>query len=412
MSRQEIHTRIHFYSAVLFAFTLPIAKMMQLFIIFLLLNWIIEGDFKNKFRTITQNKFALLFVVFYLIHILGLAYTENMYAGLFDVQIKLTMLFFPVIFCSRPISKENLKFIFYAFIAGAIVCVLFMVGIAIFTFLNKGENHFLYEAFSFWIHPSYLAMYLNFGIVWIMFDILKNDGNPKFIPKIWSFLIVLFFSFIIVLLSSKMGLITMMLIHFCFLVYYIFSGKKYIFGLACIMLIFLSYWGIKRFIPEVIWRVDTAIDAMFNSKTNNEALESTAVRMLVWNASNEVIKNNWIVGVGTGDAKDELMKEYNVEGMKGAFDNCLNCHNEFYQITVTLGVVALFILLLHLFLPLIDSLRKKNIIYFLFLIIIIINFLPESMLETQAGVMFFAFFNSILCFSFNNQQPTTNNQIE
>jgi O-antigen ligase len=49
-------------------------------------------------------------------------------------------------------------------------------------------------------------------------------------------------------------------------------------------------------------------------------------------------------------------------------------------------------------------LKQKKYIYTLFLVIIIINFMTESILETQSGVIFFAFFNTIFFYDcFNNK---------
>ena len=112
-----------------------------------------------------------------------------------------------------------------------------------------------------------------------------------------------------------------------------------------------------------------------------------------------MISENLLVGVGTGDAKDALMKEYTKRGMTGAIEHDLNAHNEFYQVFVAIGIIGFVLLLSNLYFPLIFAFKNGNLVYLLFLIIIILNFLPESMLETQAGVMFFAFFNSLLCFN-------------
>ena len=52
--------------------------------------------------------------------------------------------------------------------------------------------------------------------------------------------------------------------------------------------------------------------------------------------------------------------------------------------------------MLNIFYPIIFYREKNNLLYTYFLIIIAFNFLSESMLETQAGVLFYAFFNSIM----------------
>lgn len=372
--------------------------MMQLFIIFLMLNWIIEGDFSNKFRILAKSKAALLFILFYILHLVGMAYTENVDSGLFDIQMKLTLLFFPLIYATRPIKGAALKYLFCVFIAGGIASALLMLGVSTVTYLNTGVNTFFYEAFSFLIHPSYFAMYLNLAIIWMLFNIVKRAKTEKFISSFWVFVIIAFFSIIIVLLSSKMGLVTMLLTYMGFMIWYVLSRKKYLFGIVGLGLMIISVFAVLHFVPEIRARVENAISAISNDRPDQTNAESTAVRMLVWKAANEVIKKQPLIGTGTGDAKDELMKEYNVEGMTGAWQNNLNAHNEYYQVVVTLGVLGFVIFLLHLFLPMRNAFRNRKALYVLFLILVMLNFLTESMLETQAGVMFFAFFNSLLCF--------------
>ena len=60
------------------------------------------------------------------------------------------------------------------------------------------------------------------------------------------------------------------------------------------------------------------------------------------------------------------------------------------------GIIGLFILLLMFIIPFIDAIKQKNIVLQTFLILMFLNFLFESMLNTQAGTIFFGFFYSIL----------------
>src|ERR1051326_3988087 len=101
MKREYFHTRTHYYLSLLIAFSLPLAFFTPIFIALLLLNWLLEGDLNNKMISVFKNKFAVLFVSFYLLHIIGQAYTQNMDAGWFDLQVKFSLLIFPLIMASR-----------------------------------------------------------------------------------------------------------------------------------------------------------------------------------------------------------------------------------------------------------------------------------------------------------------------
>ncbi|HRG54094.1 MAG TPA: O-antigen ligase family protein [Bacteroidia bacterium] len=399
MKKQHIHANIHFYLSVLIAFLLPLARYVPVIIILLTLNWLIEGDFKAKLKKIAASKIALVFILFYILHLLGLLYTANMRSGNFDIQVKLSLLIFPLLYTSRPLANKQVQQVFIALICGSLLCSALLLIHAVSSYYTTGENNFFYEAFTnHVIHPSYLAMYLNVAVCWLLIQLKKNSQELGRFTIILSLLIIFYFTFILVLLSSKLGLLTLVLICFSALIYY--SCKNYKAGIAGIILTIVAGLAIIKFVPAVSNRIQVAAEALMAPTTNNTDAESTAVRMLIWKAANQVIAENLLIGVGTGDAKDELIKEYERRGMTGAIKNQLNAHNEFYQVFVSIGLLGFLVFCIQLIVPLIVSIKEKNAIYTFFIIIMILNFLTESMLEAEAGVMFYAFFNSVLCFTF------------
>lgn len=401
MPDRSFHYKAHYYLAIIIALCLPLVRLTPVFIVLLLLNWLIEGDFKNKFQIVFKNKLALLFIAFFLIHVIGLAYSENMDAGLFDLQVKLSILLFPIILVSRPFNKSQIRTIFWAFVIGSVVCSVILLTRAVYTYVVFSENNFFYLQLSFFTHPSYLAMYFNFAIAWLMFSVFNKQQILNRFYTILSFCAIFFFSGMILLLSSKMGLIILLGLYIGFMIYFIISRKKYVLGFAGLIIIISSAYFLIRFVPEISDRLKTVIAAMSSSSNNQTEAESTAVRLLIWSAAKEVVSENFLVGTGTGDAKDALLVEYEKRGMTGALEHKLNAHNEYYQVFVSLGMIGFILLILSLLLPLYSAFTSSNAIYILFLLIIILNFLPESMLETQAGVIFYAFFNSVLCFNSN-----------
>lgn len=401
MLDRSFHYKAHYYLAIIIALCLPLVRLTPVFIVLLLLNWLIEGDFKNKFQIVFKNKLALLFIAFFLIHVIGLAYTENMDAGLFDLQVKLSILLFPIILVSRPYNKPQIRIIFWAFVIGSVVCSFILLTRAVYTYVVFSENNFFYLQLSFFTHPSYLAMYFNFAIAWLLFSVFNKQQILSRFYTILSLCAIFFFSGMILLLSSKMGMIILLGLYIGFMIYFIISRKKYVLGFAGLIIIISSAYFLIRFVPEISDRLKTVIAAMSSSSNNQTEAESTAVRLLIWSAAKEVVSENFLVGTGTGDAKDALLVEYEKRGMTGALEHKLNAHNEYYQVFVSLGLIGFVLLILSLLLPLYSAFTSSNAIYILFLLIIIFNFLPESMLETQAGVIFYAFFNSVLCFNSN-----------
>lgn len=401
MNRTEFHSKSHYVLAILIAFTLPFGKFTALFIGLFLTNWIIEGNLLIKFKATFKNKFALLFIGLYLIHIIGLLYSQNRTVGLFDLQVKLSILIFPLILSSKPFNKKEVSTLFLSLVIGLIYTSLYMLSRSISIYFTTHENTFFYQDFSVFIHTSYISMYINVAIVWLLTTIFKATNEDKPFSNLASILLILFFSLIVILLSAKSGIVTLALILFSLIPFLIFYKKKYIVGFLGIFSIITGIFLINSFAPKVISRVASFVTAISTSN-DNKTTESTSVRLLIWDSSNQVIKNNFLLGVGTGDAKDELNKEYEKKGITNALTYNLNTHNEFYQIFVCLGFFGFIILLSNLFLPLYFSFKTNDYLLLFFLLIVAINFLSESMLETQAGVMFYAFFNSLLCFKKSN----------
>ena len=75
------------------------------------------------------------------------------------------------------------------------------------------------------------------------------------------------------------------------------------------------------------------------------SVESTTVRVLIWNEASQIIKQNLWVGVAPGDANDALYEGYNQNGLTGAYAKKLNAHSQYFQTTVGLGLIGLASLL-------------------------------------------------------------------
>jgi len=94
-----------------------------------------------------------------------------------------------------------------------------------------------------------------------------------------------------------------------------------------------------------------------------------------------------------------LLKEYIDKRFSNAIQHRLDAHNQYLQTYISLGLVGFIPLALMLILPAVSAFRREDYIYFFFLFLFSLNILVESMFENQAGVVFYAFFNSLLFWS-------------
>jgi O-antigen ligase len=135
--------------------------------------------------------------------------------------------------------------------------------------------------------------------------------------------------------------------------------------------------------------------------------EDKADRIALWTTALEIIKKNFLIGVGTGDVKDNLLDTYRKNGIFYAFDHKLNAHNQYLQTSIALGLAGFLVLVAILLFPALRALQRHQDIYLVFLFIFSIAILSESMLEIQAGVVFYAFFNVFLFTADKNGDPVS-----
>lgn len=126
---------------------------------------------------------------------------------------------------------------------------------------------------------------------------------------------------------------------------------------------------------------------------------STTQRFEFWKAAIAIIKENPIIGVGTGDLNEAYQNKYAEMDTALKEKYWYRAHNQFLSIAVAFGIVGLLIFLFSLIYPFIGTNFKIGPLYTIFFFIAIVSMLSEDTLESQAGVSFFAFFNTLLLFA-------------
>ncbi|NND78058.1 MAG: O-antigen ligase family protein, partial [Flavobacteriales bacterium] len=112
-------------------------------------------------------------------------------------------------------------------------------------------------------------------------------------------------------------------------------------------------------------------------------------------------KNKWF-GVGTGDIKDELDKEYEKNQTLLDKDHQYRVHNQYLAFAICFGIIGLLAICFCMYYPIIT--KKADLLFLAFIIIYSLSFLTEDTLETQAGVTFFAFFSSFFLSQWRKDQ--------
>ena len=317
------------------------------------------------------------------------------------IILKSCYLYFPLIFSLTKWDKEKLLRVIDFFIYGCCLQVFLSLANAYwasdFTFVF---SEFTYTKLSFNLHPSYAGLVINIGFVFNTLRFLFIYEETKSIKNnIWRLTTLFGFLGYIILLSSKSGIISFIIIFIVLLVYSRFVLKSWKVPLkiasfvALFFVVFFLFFG---------GRAASKYNSMVNTIKNSDVLEnnkpkklrSTQIRWVLWKNSIESIKNSNFLGYGLGNGKQQLQKNLKINNEKFVYDLNHNSHNQYLEIMLSLGLIGLVLL----FFILINSALgygSFNWISILLVLIVALNLLFESMMEKQAGSIIITW---LLCF--------------
>ena len=141
-------------------------------------------------------------------------------------------------------------------------------------------------------------------------------------------------------------------------------------------------------------------------KTADPNGNSLVQRIVYWKASINIIKENFWLGAGTGNIPYEFERQYNEMNSKLLQENRMESHNQYLLVIISVGILGFIWFMFAMIYPGIKTKAFSNYRYLAFLLIIIISMLTEDTIETQVGVTFFAFFNSL--FLINSEDQSKN----
>ncbi|MFO8236570.1 MAG: O-antigen ligase family protein [Bacteroidales bacterium] len=314
----------------------------------------------------------------------------------------LPIFFLPIVFALIPLHKRHKKNILLAFISGLFVASVYCFGNFVYQILSDSQfaqNFYsqplgqLYSTFYIFDHTSYYSAYLVFSII-VIFKFFCDNTFPKFKKQIRfaGIFLVIVFALLTFLISSRAGLIGLVVLSFV-LAYQNFKNI-YIRVVLFSLLIFVSVMVFTntRFIKTLGVFESVLEQEEFDKKTISK---HSALRLVLWEASFDVIEENLFTGVGTGDVRDELWHKV-VDDYGFELDKEFNPHNQFLSTFMATGIVG-FLALLGIFVfGFMESFRKQNLFLLNLLILLFIHFQFETMMGRLNGILFFSFFLSIL----------------
>lgn len=157
--------------------------------------------------------------------------------------------------------------------------------------------------------------------------------------------------------------------------------------------------GLKARWRELVWEYTKY------RRGENPSGHTFTMRLEFWRTALYLIRHHPLTGVGTGDVQDAFNKAYTDTQSKLDTAWRLRNHNQYLAMAVAFGIPGLLLFLICLCYPAWRLRKQLHLLYWPFFLISLLSFLTEDTLETQSGVTFFAFYNTLFLWLACYRQP-------
>lgn len=350
---------------------------------------------------VVQRRFAwkpstlqILWLAYYVLLLVGMAWSSQPHEGARMAVLQITLLLWPMTLGFWPaISDHTRHQVYMAFAAVTSLSVAYQVlryAWMYHTGMTGGVWNYTDVALWDMVPSHYQALYLAFAILLVLDAGLRTKNN---LYLLWSAALMLLLAF----MAVRIQWIALPVA----LVVYALNARKPLRelpwrwlggGLAIMAVVVFA-------IPQTRERlVNTAHEIQsFNGQVDQK---QTNPRVFLWREAVKIVQENPF-GMGVGAENTALTQQmqqvdakfWNGESLYQIHEKGYNFHNAFLQQAGRLGWLGAGLLVLLFVWP---WFKRGSALGRAFLALTAVSFLTESMLDRQAGVLFFGFFYAVL----------------
>jgi len=325
--------RIYQYLLISAFFLLPLTVLgNNLAIWSIVIIWLVTGNYTNKFAQIKNNKLAIGSIIFFILHVCGLLWTEYIEWGLEITRKMLPFLLVLPIFLT--ISKKiNINYyigsFLFAIAISQVISYLIWFGI-----IEPFKYATIENPTPLMSHISYNP-YIAFAIYLVLNKLLSKEKMSLGLQAIYTFF-ALIMTFNMFITAGRAGQV-MFFIALIVLAFQHFKSSQikatFIALLSIISISIIAY----SFSSIFQLRVDSALSDIFNYNYNKNT--SVGMRLTFLINSFTLFLESPLLGVGTGDFPFEyerINEQYSPE-----VDLTVQPHNMYLLVLAQLGLIGL-----------------------------------------------------------------------
>jgi O-antigen ligase len=325
--------KIYQYLLISLAFLLPLTVFgANLIVGVIVIIWFFSGSYYSKLRQIFSNKLLVSSILFFILHLVGLIWTEDLKWGIHILhKMWYFLLFFPILFTIT--KKEYIKYYIFSFLI-AIALTEVASYLVWFELVPPFKNATVLNPTPFMSHISYNPI-LTFAIYLVLHEIFFNSKLKKNYVFLYSFFAISM-SFNMFITGGRAGQV-MFFAMISILIFQYFRSQK----IKAIVVILIATGSIFFTAYQSSSIFHSRVNDVFNDIQNFDENKYTSigVRTVYTLNSLEIIMKHPLLGVGTGDFPAEY-KKINLKNTP-QIPSAENPHNMYILILVQLGLIGL-----------------------------------------------------------------------
>jgi O-antigen ligase len=375
----------------------------------LLMTVFIDRNIGSKLKHLASSRHWLMLISLGFIFIVAAFYSLDTKQAWKLIELRLSLLLFPLIYGLAPMSVRQKQLIFKFFIS--LVSLIPLIGIFTQwnTYIETGDSSWFYnDNIVEYVDKQavYFSMYVNFAVVGL-FYFWYTEKLTYQIEKIAAVVFLICLIANQYLLASRTSIFTMAMLIGGFVILLIVNkiNKKQALALSTALLFFVL--GLVVLFPKVLKRFESITQVEFqfentnpinhfNGEIKKENWNGLNTRIALWTCAVDEIKKRPLFGTGLGDVQNDLFKNYSSKNFYFAMERNYNCHNQYLDVLLSNGFVGLFVFLFLLGYLLLKSIKDKNGILFGMVLVFSLACLTENVLGRNQGVVLVSLFFSLM----------------
>jgi len=304
LTRKQIHEQVYFYLLILLAISLPFSVYTtSMFMFQLATNWVLEGRFREKWNRAAGNRALQVFLLIFVLHLVGLLWSDNLSYGLKLVKIKLPLLALPVIIAtSRSLTMTQVRRILLLFSLAVFLASMASV-FKLIGWLPGGIEG--YRDLSLFVHHIRFSLMVVMSLlISVYFLFILRPSISRF-ERIYHTVILIWFPVFLLLLKSLSGIMVAGLLAFFLLLRALFEIRDPVIRFMVLVPVLMIPLFSLLYLNHAVEKYNT-IDELVVEDLDQYTMEGNPYKHLT---ENREIENGHYVWIYVCD--EELEQEWN-----------------------------------------------------------------------------------------------------